>query len=119
MHAWDKSLTEDYTVKVILPEGAHNIKLELPFHVTGAEISMEKYFGTLDFFGRPAIRINKSNAVHDICDGLIRVKYDFDNSTQLLIEPIQLTGLIFIIFLTLIFLNNTGFDLESKKEKEE
>lgn len=31
MHAWDKSLSEDYKVRVILPEGATNIKLELPF----------------------------------------------------------------------------------------
>jgi len=29
MHAYDKSLTEDYQVQVILPEGAKNIKLEL------------------------------------------------------------------------------------------
>jgi oligosaccharyltransferase complex subunit alpha (ribophorin I) len=87
MHSWDKSLTEDYTVRVILPEGAHNIKLELPFHVTGSEITTEKYFGTLDFYGRPTIRIVKPNAVHDICDGLIRVKYEFDSNTMM-IEPI-------------------------------
>jgi hypothetical protein len=31
MHAWDKSLSEDYKVRVILPEGATNIRLELPF----------------------------------------------------------------------------------------
>lgn len=88
MHAWDKSLTEDYTVRVILPEGAHNIKLELPFHVTGADITTEKYFGTLDFFGRPALRIHQKNAVHDICDGLIRVKYEFDGTTMMMMEPI-------------------------------
>ena len=31
MHAWDKSLSEDYKVRVILPEGSTNIRLELPF----------------------------------------------------------------------------------------
>ena len=31
MHAWDKSLSEDYKVRVILPEGSKNIRLELPF----------------------------------------------------------------------------------------
>ena len=30
MHAYDHSLTEDYTVRVILPEGATNIHVELP-----------------------------------------------------------------------------------------
>ena len=29
MHAYDKSLTEDYQVKVVLPEGATNIQVEL------------------------------------------------------------------------------------------
>jgi len=58
MHAWDKSSTEDYTVRVILPEGASNIKLELPFQVTGADVSVGKYFGILDYFGRPEIIIN-------------------------------------------------------------
>jgi len=33
MHAYDESLTEDYTVRVILPEGASNIHVELPSHL--------------------------------------------------------------------------------------
>lgn len=117
MHAWDKSLSEDYTVRVILPEGSTNIKLELPFQVTGAEVTMGKYFGTLDYFGRPEIKINKLNAVHEICDGPIRVKYEFDNSTTFYLEPIQLAGLVFLVFLSLMILSRLQFNLHSKKVK--
>ena len=77
MHAFDKSITEDYAVKVILPEGASNIQLELASDIDPNSIEMGKYFGTLDYFGRPMIIIKKTNAVHDICDSTIRVKYNF------------------------------------------
>lgn len=53
MHAFDKSITEDYVVKIILPEGATNIKLELASDLNPDSIEMGKYFGTLDYFGRP------------------------------------------------------------------
>jgi Ribophorin I len=53
MHAFDKSITEDYVVKIILPEGATNIKLELASDINPDSIEMGKYFGTLDYFGRP------------------------------------------------------------------
>lgn len=57
MHSYDKSLTSDYTVRVILPEGADNIQVDLPFDVDS--ITIDRYFGTLDFFGRPMITIKK------------------------------------------------------------
>lgn len=117
MHAWDKSLSEDYTVRVILPEGATNIKLELPFQVTGADVTMGKYFGTLDYFGRPEIKINKLNAVHEICDGPIRVKYEFEKATFYL-EVFQLAGLVFLVFLFLIIASRLELNLESKKVKQ-
>jgi oligosaccharyltransferase complex subunit alpha (ribophorin I) len=89
MHSWDQSLSEDYRVRVVLPEGATNIRLELPFQAhNGATISLGKYFGTLDFYGRPEINIVKPNAVHEICNGMIRVKYNFNSSTGMLMEPV-------------------------------
>lgn len=75
----DKSLTEDYTVKVILPEGAHDIKVELAGDIEPNSVDVGKYFGTLDYFGRPEIAIKKTNAVHEICDSTFRVTYTFDN----------------------------------------
>jgi len=118
MHAWDRSLVEDYTVRVILPEGATNIRLELPFQVTGADITLEKYYGTLDYFGRPTLKIQKPNAVHDICNGLVRVKYQFDNQKMIYLEPLQLTALIFVLFIAMIVVSRTQFNLYATKQKK-
>ena len=79
MHAYDRSLTEKYEVSVVLPEGATDIQVELAGDVKPDSIGMEKYFGTMNFFGRPKIVIKKSNTIHEICDSTIRVKYRFDS----------------------------------------
>lgn len=79
MHAYDKSVTEDYTVKVILPEGATDIQLELAGDIKADSIDMGKYFGTMTYFGKPMITIKKTNAIHDICDSTLRVKYRFES----------------------------------------
>jgi len=78
---------------------------------------VEKYFGTLDFYGRPMIIIDKPNAVHDICNGLMRVRYNF-KSNSMMIEPIQLFGMIFTVFLVIIIFYSVELDLEKKKTKK-
>ena len=79
MHAFDKSVTEKYQVRVILPEGASDIQVELASDVSPDSITVDKYFGTMNFVGRPMIVIKKTDAVHDICDSTIRVRYRFNN----------------------------------------
>ena len=79
MHAYDKSLTQDFETSIILPEGAYDISLELASDVQPDSIVMDKYFGTMNYFGRPRIIIKKSNAIHDICDSTLRVRYSFQN----------------------------------------
>ena len=78
---------------------------------------MDKYFGTLDFYGRPMIVINKPNAVHDICNGLMRVKYTFAPNSMM-IEPVQLMCMIMVIFAAIIIFYNVEFDLEKTKAKK-
>ena len=114
MHAYDHSLTEDYTVRVILPEGATNIHVELPGLLQGKldSIEMDKYFGTLDYFGRPTIVMKKLNAVHDMCEGNLKVTYNFNNSRDLLLEPVCMFALVFSVFLVIIIYSRIGFDLE-------
>ena len=112
MHGYDKSLTEDYTVKVILPEGSSNIRVIMPSGcgITNEHISIGKYFGTLDWFGRPELKIHKTNVVHDLCDDTLRVKYTFDNSKDLALEPICMFAMLFSLFALAMFLTRIGFD---------
>ena len=119
MHAYDKSLSEDYTVRVILPEGARNIHVELPGNLQGTleSIEMTKYFGTLDYFGRPTIVMKKTNAVHEMCEGNIKVTYNFNNSRDLYLEPICMFALVFSVFLSIMVYSRLGFDLEAKSAK--
>jgi hypothetical protein len=121
MHGYDKSLTEDYAVKVILPEGAANIRVIMPTGcgITNENLSIGKFFGTLDWFGRPEIKIEKKNVVHDLCDDTLRVKYTFDNSKDLALEPICMFIMLLTCFLVTMFLTRVGFDTGAKKISEE
>jgi hypothetical protein len=112
MHGYDKSLTEEYVVKVILPEGAKNIRAILPTGcgITSENISMDKFFGTLDWFGRPSLQISKTNVVHDLCDDTLRIKYTFDNSKDMALEPICMFIILFSLFALSMFLTRVGFD---------
>jgi oligosaccharyltransferase complex subunit alpha (ribophorin I) len=121
MHGYDKSLTEDYTVKVILPEGASNIRVIMPTGcgITNENLSMGKFFGTLDWFGRPELKIVKKNVVHDLCDDTLRVKYTFDNSKDLALEPICMFIMLMSCFIVTMFLTRVGFDTGAKKISDE
>jgi len=117
MHSFEESLTEDFIVKIILPEGATNISIELPSSLKNKDesISMGKYFGTLDIFGRPMVTIRQSNAVHDLCDDIIRVKYLFNNSTSLYLEPAIVFAMVLSLYLVAMIYSRIGLDLKSKK----
>ena len=117
MHAYDESLTEDYTVKVILPEGATDINVELPANLQNniESIELGKFFGTLDYFGRPMVTIKQANAVHDLCDDIIRVQYRFNNARDLYLEPACLFALFLSLFLLAMTYMRLGLSLENKK----
>jgi len=50
-------ISDEYTLKVILPEGAHDITYEFPFPVD--EVKTETTFSYLDTIGRPTLVIKK------------------------------------------------------------
>lgn len=58
LHDYDVLIAENYTVKVSLPYGATNIKVDLPFEVNYLSTE-EKFYDTLDFFGTPMIVFTK------------------------------------------------------------
>jgi len=118
MHAFDKSLTEDYAVRVILPEGAKNIKVELPSNVNPDSIEMSKFFGTLDYFGRPEILIKKANVVHDLNDVTLKVHYTFNNGVDIFLEPVCMFALLFATYLVVISYSIISLDLKNKKIPE-
>ena len=116
MHAYDKSLTEDYTVRVILPEGAEDIRIELPQEFEIDSITKGKFFGTLDYFGRPELTIKKLNAVHELLDHTLRVRYTFNNERDLYLEPVFIFAMLFSLFFAAMIYSRIGLDLENVKK---
>lgn len=116
MHAYDSSTTEEYQVNVILPEGASNLRIDLPFTcgVKEEDISLGKYFGTLDFFGRPKLTILKKNAVHDLCDNVLTVRYTL-SPTALYQKVVAMFALLFALFSIAMLYMRVGLSLGDKK----
>lgn len=50
-------VSDEYVLKVVLPEGAHDISCEFPFVVD--EVKIEQTFSYLDTIGRPTLVIKK------------------------------------------------------------
>lgn len=74
-HNYDVLLTEDYTVEVVLPLGATNIKVDLPFD---AEISTDGVsFNTLDYMGAPVVTIKSKNANSLLEKGDLTITYSY------------------------------------------
>lgn len=120
MHGYDASLTEDFHVRVILPEGASDIKIIMPSGCVQEEnISMSKFYGTLDFFGRPTVNINMKNVVYDLCNDTLRVKYVFNQSTDFMIEPISMFAMIMTLYIIAMIYVRIGLNLEKPKVSAE
>jgi len=110
-------IAEELIVKIILPEGASDIDVVLPFDIDG------KYFETLysylDITGRPVLVLTKKNAV-DFHRKPFQVIYTFP-SIHMLREPLMLSGLVLCVMILLIFYYRFDLKLDKslKKQKTE
>lgn len=62
-HVFDSMVVEDLSVKIILPEGASNIKFRPPYPVK--ELARSLHYTYLDVIGRPVITVLSSNLVEN------------------------------------------------------
>jgi len=92
LHNYDVFLAENYTVEVVLPFGATDIKLDLPFD--GITTHSELEFSTLDFFGKPKLVIKKKNATSVLHEKNFQVTYRFEQK-YMLVKPLALSITIF------------------------
>jgi hypothetical protein len=85
-----------FFLKIILPEGAQNIRVNIPFSID--DVHLERTQRLLDPFGRPMIVLSHRNAVgHHNQD--IEVLYSFSHMA-ILFEPLTIAVLIFLGLLT-------------------
>jgi len=90
----DDVVTDDYTIRIILPEGAKDIQVNTPFLVDSQ--SSTTHFTYLDTTGRPVVVLNKKNIVPEH-DRYFQVSYTF-SSMSLFSEPALLIGAYFSFF---------------------
>ncbi|GIL70757.1 hypothetical protein Vretimale_3842 [Volvox reticuliferus] len=98
---------EDMVVRVVLPEGATNIKANLPYDM---EKSYDIKYTYLDTTGRPVLVLHKQNIAAPEHAAKFSVDYDF-NTVHILREPLLLVGVFFALFVAVIAYNRMEFTI--------
>ena len=106
-------LARNYTVKIILPESADNIKVKLPID-TQYHVTYDKEYGCLDLFGRKSIIITLNN-MYDVYNTNIFITYDYQ-WTMLFVKPIILIIYFLILFTIMIIYSRANISLSRKEE---
>ncbi|KAJ3110916.1 hypothetical protein HK100_002872 [Physocladia obscura] len=92
-----KNITvEDARLKVVLPEGALNIRISTPFTPTSQTVS--RFYTNLDTIGRPMVIIEKHNAAADEYAVPVQISYDYP-SIELYRKPLVVSTAIFGLLL--------------------
>ncbi|GAB9474833.1 Dolichyl-diphosphooligosaccharide-protein glycosyltransferase subunit [Globisporangium polare] len=111
----DGAAVDDLTVKVILPEGATNVQVNLPFAVDSLSDATRQTYLDTPLVGRPVLIISKKNviAAHNVP---FEVTFDFPQ-TFMLHEPLLLVGgfLVFFVICMLLFRLDMSLISSSKK----
>jgi len=114
-HVFDDMLVEDFTLKIILPEGVEVGKLNSPFPLKREKD--ERHYTYLDTTGRPVIVIKN---VGDLTEKHIQdfqLEFKFPKSAMIR-EPLMLILAFFLFFLSTIIYVRLDFSI-TKVEKQE
>lgn len=96
---FENTVVEKFTLKIILPEGSSNIKLEKPFEFLTETFETTKTY--LDVQGRPTIILTLKNVVDEQSQAILQVNYTFTFLDQLR-KPLFVIGLLFTFCLILM-----------------
>ncbi|TGZ54193.1 Dolichyl-diphosphooligosaccharide--protein glycosyltransferase subunit 1 [Temnothorax longispinosus] len=113
-HVFDDMVVDELVLKIILPEGARNIKLELPYPVTRLPDSLHHTY--LDVTGRPVISVTKNNLVENHIQNF-RLKYTFPRLLMLQ-EPLMIVLALWLMFLAVIVYVRCDFSIDKDEASE-
>eukprot|EP00049_Salpingoeca_infusionum_P018177 m.356078 g.356078 ORF g.356078 m.356078 type:complete len:446 (-) comp17432_c0_seq1:298-1635(-) len=109
-HLYDNQVVDKATVRVVLPEGASDIEVDLPFSVCKNERAKKiTYFDTN---GRPVVVLKKSNLVEEHMQEFV-VSYTMP-STATIREPAMGVLFFLFIFMAAILCNRIDFDISPR-----
>jgi oligosaccharyltransferase complex subunit alpha (ribophorin I) len=126
--AFDAAVVDSLRTKIVLPEGARNVRVRAPYDVVfagqdaseDAPVGRERRFTFLDSSfggGRPVVTLEKANVVAEHYQA-VQVEYDFD-APMLLHEPMLLVAAWMFVFLAAIVAVRCDLSIVSEREKAE
>ena len=104
-------VVDNLEVRVILPEGAYDPKVE---SILGYDLTKEKQVTYFDLFGRTVLVLRMKNVAPESAAGLA-ISYSFA-STALLIKPLVLSAGLLVIVSAIIALSGTGKTADKSKK---
>uniref|UniRef100_T1JMK6 Dolichyl-diphosphooligosaccharide--protein glycosyltransferase subunit 1 n=1 Tax=Strigamia maritima TaxID=126957 RepID=T1JMK6_STRMM len=113
-HVYDDMHVEKATVKVILPEGAKNIKLTTPYNVRKSPNAL--HFTYLDTLGRPVIIAHKDNLVENHIQDF-ELHYTFQKIFMLQ-EPFLVVIAFYLLFVIVIVYVRLDFSISKDPASE-
>ncbi|KAI7884958.1 Ribophorin I [Lichtheimia hyalospora FSU 10163] len=100
-------------LRVVLPEGAKNVQVELPFGYDNLEHTL--HYTNFDSTGRYVVVIQKNNVVREHQQP-IQITYDYPSS-RLLQKPLVASAAIFVLFLASILFSRLSLSIETPAKK--
>lgn len=113
-HIFDDSIIDKATVRIILPEGARDIKLKTPFPVT--RLDDRRHYTYLDTVGRPVIVLEKSNLVEQHIQNF-EVHYKY-KKLLMLQEPLLVVVVLYLLFLLVVIYVRLDFTISKDPAQE-
>lgn len=113
-HVFDDFVVDSLVLKVVLPEGAKDIKFVAPFNVNEQARELHKTY--LDTSGRPVVVIKKNNLVENHIQDF-ELRYSF-SKLQLLHEPLLCVAAFYILFISVIVFVRLDFSITKDAAKE-
>jgi oligosaccharyltransferase complex subunit alpha (ribophorin I) len=112
-HIFDNMVIEEATVKVILPEGASDIKLRLPYSVSRDRD--QTHYTYLDTVGRTVLVLHKTNLVEQHIQDF-EVHYTY-HKIFMLQEPLLVVVAIFMLCILVIIYVRLDFSITKNPQK--
>ncbi|KAF9539620.1 proteasome regulatory particle base subunit [Mortierella hygrophila] len=106
---------EDVEIRIVLPEGAKNVKAVLPYEVDDIEYSTTKTY--MDSAGRSTVTILASNLIEDHAQDLF-IEYEFSQMSYLT-KPLAAATMLMAIYATSIVFSRLDFKIGGSTLKKQ
>lgn len=110
-HVFDTFVVDELVVKIILPEGATDLKLKTPYEVR--QLPRTLHYTYLDVTGRPVVTLTKRNLVEQHIQDFT-LEYNFPR-IYMLREPLVVILAFLILFVTVLIYVRLDFSISSSK----